>query len=625
MRAAAAIASGLLALAGLAAAAPASSATTPGAVPAGVDDFTFESFDAQYYLDLDDRGYVTTRVVETIVALFETPNQNRGIIRAIPDEAFDFDLDIQLQSITDESGAPVYVERYDTSYYDYDGELIDWVEFYVDDDTYKQGRTTYVLEYTMKNTIVDTTNGRQEFYWDVNGNGWPQPFGSVTADVHLSPALQDALIPGEQKCFEGAFGDRTGGDLCSISATGDGFEASTEDVFPYSTLTIAVPFEPGTVTQTVRPADSWVVQIAPKVIAGLIGLLLIAGFVIRGTLWRSPEPGLIIAQYDPPDGEHLLLSAEIIGKQFRGLPAQFIDFAVRGMIRIIDTTPGAVEANDKYRYELEYVTADGASPKELRVLTIIFGASPEVGKQVNPGRFPAKTGAALYALKSETAAQATKEGYRALPDDRLPKLMRRIAGWALLLFIPIWIYAFWNDVEDDGPITLFMWLSIIGWIMLAIVLVRPNRLTPKGAAARDYLLGMKLYLTVAEEQRMKFLQSPQGAQRRISPNDREAIVHLYERLLPYAVLWNVEDQWVEQLKLRYQEAPPTWVTTNVIDTSFINAFTYSSTATVQPIVTQSSSGGGSWSSSGGSSSFSGGSSGGGFSGGGGGGGGGGGR
>jgi uncharacterized membrane protein YgcG len=296
------------------------------------------------------------------------------------------------------------------------------------------------------------------------------------------------------------------------------------------------------------------------------------------------------------------------------------------MLRIIDTKPDAAASLDKNRYELEFVTADGASPKELRVLTILFGASPEAGKKVNPGRMSAKTGAALYGLRAETVAQATKEGYRALPDAGLPKLLRRIAGWSLALFVPIWIYAFMNDVEDDGPITLYMWLSIVGFIILAIVLVRPNRLTVKGAAARDYLLGMQLYLTVAEEQRMRFLQSPQGAQRRIDPRDAQAVVHLYERLLPYAVVWNVEQEWLEQLRVRYVEAPPTWVTSNVVDTSFIHSFTYSSTANVQPIVTQSSSsGGGSWSSSGGSSSFSGGSSGGGFSGGGGGGGGGGGR
>ena len=93
-----------------AAAAEALASTAPVAsVPTGVEDFTFESFDAEYFLDLDENGYVTTRVVETIVALFDTPYQNRGIIRAIPDEAFGYDLDVQLTSITNAAGSAVYV------------------------------------------------------------------------------------------------------------------------------------------------------------------------------------------------------------------------------------------------------------------------------------------------------------------------------------------------------------------------------------------------------------------------------------------------------------------------------------------------------------------------------------
>lgn len=627
LRPLAALAALLLGAAGVVLGLPAASAQPVGTLaPLDVNDFVFESFDAEYFLTLDDRGYVRTRVVETIVAVFPDFDQNRGIIRAIPDEAFGFDLDVQVQGVTDEAGNRVYVERYDTSYYDSEGELIDWVELYVDDDTYKHGRTTYVIEYTMKNTIVDLDSGYQEFYWDINGDGWRQPFGSVTATIHLAPELRAALVPGGASCYEGEHGERTGTDTCTITETADGFVASAVDVFPYSTLTVALPFEPGTVTQTVKPGDSWIVQVAPKVIAGLMGTLVLAAIVIRATLWRARRPGLIIAQYDPPPGEHLLLSADLIGQPYRGLPAQFIDFAVRGMIRIIDTAPDSQDTRNENRYELEFVTADGASAKELRVLNIVFGKGAKPGKRTNPGRFPAATGAALYGLRADTANQAIREGYRQQPSDRLPRVLRRIGGWSLLLFVPIWVYAIWNEVDDDGPIHLFMWLSIAGFIALAILLVRPNRLTEKGAAARDHLLGMKLYLTVAEEERMRFLQSPQGAQRRIDPNDRAAIVHLYERLLPYAVLWNVEDQWLQQLRLRYEQDPPTWVSSSVVDTSFIRAFTYSSTANVKPIVTtSSSSGGGSWSSSGGSSSFSGGSFGGGFSGGGGGGGGGGGR
>ena len=372
MRAGAAIVAGLLAVAGLVAAVPASSAA-PTAVSTGVDDFTFESFNAQYYLDLDDRGYVTTRVVETIVALFDTPNQNRGIIRAIPDEAFGFDLDVQLTSITNAAGSPVYVERYETSYYDDQGELVDWIEFYVDDDTYKQGRTTYVIEYTMKNTIVNTANGRQEFYWDVNGDGWPQPFGSVTADVHLSPALQAAVIPNAESCYEGSFGDRSGSDTCRITATSDGFSSSTEDVFPRSTLTVAIPFQPGTVTQTVRPSDSWVVQLAPKLIAGLIGVLVILGFVVRNALWRSPRPGLVIAQYDPPPGR----APPALGRDHRP--------AVPRASRPVHRLRGAWSHQD-HRHHARSAADRGQAPVRARVRVHLRGLAQGTARAHPPVR-----------------------------------------------------------------------------------------------------------------------------------------------------------------------------------------------------------------------------------------------
>ncbi len=151
----------------------------------------------------------------------------------------------------------------------------------------------------------------------------------------------------------------------------------------------------------------------------------------------------------------------------------------------------------------------------------------------------------------------------------------------------------------------------------------PERRSKKGSEALEHLKGIRLYLTVAEEDRIRMLQSPTGAERtRVDPNDPAAVVKLYEKLLPFAIIWGVEDQWSKTLGERY-------ATTPVADdsltrslalhnlSSFSRGFTSSSFATTPPVTSSSS-----WSGSGGSS-FSGGSSGGGSSGGGGGGGGGG--
>jgi uncharacterized membrane protein YgcG len=139
----------------------------------------------------------------------------------------------------------------------------------------------------------------------------------------------------------------------------------------------------------------------------------------------------------------------------------------------------------------------------------------------------------------------------------------------------------------------------------------------------DYLLGMKMYLELAEKDRFAVLQSVTGAER-IDTSDGRQIVKLYEKLLPWAVIWGIEDSWARELEIHLQQtgeeldwyAGPTafhWV-------NFTSLMSGVSSGINPPVSTS----GSSWSGSS-FSSFSGGSSGGGFSGGGGGGGGGGGR
>ncbi|MES1169460.1 MAG: DUF2207 domain-containing protein, partial [Leifsonia sp.] len=154
----------------------------------------------------------------------------------------------------------------------------------------------------------------------------------------------------------------------------------------------------------------------------------------------------------------------------------------------------------------------------------------------------------------------------------------------------------------------------------------PERLTAKGATVMEELEGLKLYLRLAEADRLKVLQSPSGAERsRVDPTDGTAVVKLYEKLLPWAIVFGLEEEWRKVLGAAYATTPTAssdstltsalWFTNLALLTNSYGAHSF---ATTPPAP----SGGSSWSGSGGSS-FGGGFSGGGFSGGGGGGGGGG--
>ena len=61
-------------------------ASVPASAATGdVDDFTFDSFTADYTLTRDADGTSHLAVVEEIVAVFPDADQNRGIRRLLPD------------------------------------------------------------------------------------------------------------------------------------------------------------------------------------------------------------------------------------------------------------------------------------------------------------------------------------------------------------------------------------------------------------------------------------------------------------------------------------------------------------------------------------------------------------
>ncbi|MBQ1528364.1 DUF2207 domain-containing protein, partial [Candidatus Saccharibacteria bacterium] len=71
--------------------------------------------------------------------------------------------------------------------------------------------------------------------------------------------------------------------------------------------------------------------------------------------------------------------------------------------------------------------------------------------------------------------------------------------------------------------------------------------TLEGIKTSKYLDGLKEYMTLAEEDRIKFLQSVKGAD-----TTHNGIVKLYEKLLPYAVIFGIEDSWMDELNKYYQ-------------------------------------------------------------------------
>ncbi len=301
----------------------------PGPAHAGVDDFTFESLDVEYRLDRAEDGTSTLTVVETFVALFPEFDQNRGMRRIVPDNYQGAPLHPELVSITDETGAP---RAEDT---ESEGG------FYIMTsraDDYVHGRQTYVFTYTLENvTRYFADTGADEFYWDVNGVAWPQPFGRITARVTMPDDLEAART-GAQACYVGAQGST---QTCPIGDVDGAVVASVENVPPFQTLTIAIGFEADTFLQFDPGylASPWGWLQSGAAVLGLGTALVLAAVTRRRHLRDEPGRPVIIAEYTPPRGIDALESAVLLGRTTKAIPAEVLEQAVVGSIRIEEGPP----------------------------------------------------------------------------------------------------------------------------------------------------------------------------------------------------------------------------------------------------------------------------------------------
>ena len=65
---------------------------------------------------------------------------------------------------------------------------------------------------------------------------------------------------------------------------------------------------------------------------------------------------------------------------------------------------------------------------------------------------------------------------------------------------------------------------------------------------------------MAEKERLSILQSPKGALRKRGELGQEEILHLYEDVLPWAVLLGLEDEWGKVLTTYSTEtSQPSWI------------------------------------------------------------------
>jgi len=592
-------------------------------LPTDVNDFTFDSFDATYALSQDSSKRSMLHTTETLVAKFPSFDQNRGIIRSIPTDYDGHSTHITVKSVTDGSG---HQRSYSMGT---DGDFTT-ITIAVPQGQYVHGTQTYVIDYTQTDVTKYFANTNDdEFYWDVNGTGWQQPFGEVSATVTVAPSLVSKLS-GQNACYQGSQGST---QKCDITADNGTITAKVEKLYEYQGMTLAIGFAPHTFAGAPFNLIEKILEIVPVTfLLGLLAEILAVGgaIVLHYQLWRRRSGDPIIAQYEPPKGVSVMLAANIVGKPKKGMAASIVDLAVRGKLRIIEKPQEGFQAA---RFGVQQLNVDDLLPDEEGVMNALFaftgfgdigamisrftgalppglkviGGSPAASASADPvdanikwfSKSDTMLGDAVKSLTTSVEQNAESVGLR---KGRHPAIVTIIGLLAILGAVLMFITAFASGDNGAGIAFGVIGANAGAWIaVLVFGLISGLRpLTAEGSKLYDQLLGLKMYIQLAEADRLQMLQSISGADK-VTTSDGNQIVKIYERLLPYAVLFGLEKQWAAELAKYYGTTSPDWYSGSNIGAFDVAAFSTGIAAfSAVSASTTSSSSSSSFSSSGGS-------------------------
>ena len=505
------------------------------------DNFTITKFNAEYSLSRDSDNRSKLETTWRITANFP-PNQNRGIAPVFVKKYDNHSTNFSLQSVTDENGTSL-------EYSWNDDELR-----IGNKNTYVEGEKTYIIKFTQRDVTKDYGDtGRDEFYWDVIGDEWRVPMENVQISVKLDESLA-AARQGKAFCYAGSRGSTT---QCDLSEDNKGrITAKIDKLSRRQGVTVAVGFKSGTFsgyqeTLMEKLIGIWnLMQILAYTIATPLVIFLIIRY--RRLVGRDKELKPIPPEYLPPENVSVLMSTYILKKydlfKVKGLPkvAQLLDLAVRHYIKIYEVKKSSLFSGAQYEIEI-IKDLQELKAEEIEIVQDMFDSSsvPEPGQRLNLKNLQNN-------IKYMTRTRDDDKNLETLAREKYglceqnPEVKRIMRGWfkrvlvlAVLLLSPMLLV-----------MSIMLVLASRGW-----------SLTDDGLSLRRYLEGLKMYIGVAEAERLNILQSPEGTEKVVvDVNDGKQLVKLYERVLPYAVLFGQEKNWSKQMGKYYEQVgeAPDW-------------------------------------------------------------------
>lgn len=483
-----------------------------------------KDFTSQILIDQNS----TLTVEEKITVDFQS-EYHHGIYREIPVKyqraGANYNLRLRVISVEDAAGKPYQYKLTPQGRY---------VRIRIGDpDRYVQGINTYNILYQVRRAL-NYFEEHDELYWNVTGNEWDVPIKRARAVISFPEVIPEDRVG--WLSFTGPYGSTT--SEARVDKEGKQLIFTVESLQAREGLTFVLSFPKGYLK---RPSALlgmlWFVQ------DNGFFVLPVVVFIIMFFLWftrgRNPKiPRSIMVRYHPPSNLTPSEAGTIVDERadLTDITAMTVDLAVRGYIKIkqIATTRLLFFSKKDYLFTLlkEGYAKDPELKKHERafLMGIFEGGKKEVSLSSLKNKFYIH----LPAIRNSIYQELTKNGYFAGRPDQIRK--NYLVAGLVIIFGTIFLAPFFNRLD------ILIALPLSGAIFVGFSFIMP-RLTSAGVRAFYEILGLKEFIKRVEKDRLEKLS-------REDPT-------LFDRVLPYAMVLGVADEWAEVFQDLYRE-PPSW-------------------------------------------------------------------
>jgi len=492
------------------------------------------------------------------------PQEHHGIYRDIyPYSSQDRKMGIDNVTVTDENGS---------SYQFQISEVNGNTRIKIGDPNQTfSGQKIYIIRYHATRAVVQLKDV-DEIYWNVTGNGWGMPIYQTQASIILPSGA--SMI--QSACYYGPKGSTN--QCQSANSQNETYIFNSPSTLnPYEGLTIAVGFPKGIVTpySSSDTVSNFFDMYWRWLIAAILPILTLILSLLN---WYRKDrdargTGVIVPQYDVPDELTPMEVGGIANEKVNAgnISAQIIYLATKGYLKIRQLDErfiGLIKSTD---YELTKLKDFSDLPNDFdqKLLNGLFNSQPRpklsdlknlLFKGTSPIANPVPTALAQsvklsdlkYVFYQDASSVVASVLDALLNKGYYKNLGRMKTGGSrifLIVFMSIWASGFFGGIlgvfllrGNPFPLMVGIFFSII--IYGIISHFNPAK-TEKGVMAKEYILGLKDYLQIAEKDRLQFHNAP----------DKKPEV--FEKLLPYAMVLDVANIWAKEFEGIYT-MPPSW-------------------------------------------------------------------